>query len=81
MEGYKNSKVGQVYEFTNGYYVKTPYYAQVIYTCPDFFITHIPDKGICQISDSNYHYHSKRMRLIGTIEDHKSKLFNQKNLL
>lgn len=63
-------KVGQVYKFTNGYHIKRPYYAEVVFLNSDskdpYFITNIPDYHTLKITpDNNWEYHRARMELMG----------------
>lgn len=79
-------KVGQIYEFTNGYHTKTPYYAEVIDVghngVEDYFKTSIPGYHELEIVKSNnFDYHSKRMRLMGNKTEFGHLLLSQKNLV
>lgn len=80
----KDIRVGQIYQFTNGYHTKTPYYAEVIEVdlSERYFITSIPDYHELKIgTDNNFNYHKQRMALVGDYKDFGHLLKNQKGLV
>lgn len=77
-------RVGQIYEFHNGYHTKNKYYAEVIKVDfhGNYFITSIPDYHQTIISrTNNFEYHRKRMVLVGNKSLFGHLLLNQKNLV
>lgn len=74
-------KVGQIYEFRDGYHTKKPYYAEVIDVQRDSFTTSIPDLHETKIDSNNWGYHKKRMFVVGMKKDFGHLLLNQTGLV